>query len=73
MNLIGLAVTNHCIVFQVFFSKSQNNLSNFIRHCGETDRPVIIKVFLLLFLKTGAMFVILQLTGAFPDSQSIKK
>lgn len=51
MNLIELAVTNHCIVFQVFFSKSQNNLSNFVRHCGETDRPVIIRVFFLALLE----------------------
>ena len=45
-------MTNEYIVSQMFFNNSQDNLlHNFTRHCSETDRPVITRVFLLNLLE----------------------
>lgn len=46
-----LTVTNDCVVLQVFFNNSQNNLHNFTRHWSETDRPVVSRVVLLVLLE----------------------
>lgn len=44
-----LAVTDECIVLQVFFNTSQNNLfHDFTRHWSETERCVVSRVLLAL-------------------------
>lgn len=62
-----LAVNDDCVVLQVFFNNSQNNLCNFARHWGETDRRFLPGSFLLPFLKT-VMLASFQSSGTFYDS-----
>lgn len=61
-----LAVINDCIIFQVFFQYSQNNLlHNFTRHFPETDRPSF-----LPFLKIKTMFISFQSAETSLDSNT---
>lgn len=47
-----LAVNDDCVVLQVFFNNSKNNLlHNFARHWGETHRQVVTKVIPLAIVK----------------------
>ena len=47
-----LAGTNDCVVFQVFFNNSQNNLlHNFASHRSETDGPIVTGVIPVVLLE----------------------